>query len=105
MAELRFSALKEVFSREPVEVELPKGPVSSYFSENVFDKLKMERYLSREAYRAVVTAIDEGTPITRPIADQVATGMQAWAMERGVTHFTHWFHPLTDATAEKHDFL
>ncbi len=103
MAELRFSALKEVFSREPVEVDLPKGPVSSYFSENVFDKLKMERYLSREAYRAVVTAIDEGTPITRPIADQVATGMQAWAMERGVTHFTHWFHPLTDATAEKHD--
>jgi glutamine synthetase len=103
MAELRFSALKEVFSRGPVEVDLPKGPVSSYFSENVFDKLKMERYLSREAYRAVVTAIDEGTPITRPIADQVATGMQAWAMERGVTHFTHWFHPLTDATAEKHD--
>jgi glutamine synthetase len=103
MAELRFSALKEVFSREPVEVDLPKEPVSSYFSENVFDKLKMERYLSREAYRAVVTAIDEGTPITRPIADQVATGMQAWAMERGVTHFTHWFHPLTDATAEKHD--
>ncbi|HWR74902.1 MAG TPA: glutamine synthetase III [Bacteroidales bacterium] len=103
MAELRFSALKEVISREPVEVDLPKGPVSSYFSENVFDKLKMERYLSREAYRAVVTAIDEGTPITRPIADQVATGMQAWAMERGVTHFTHWFHPLTDATAEKHD--
>jgi len=103
MAELRFSALKEVFSREPVEVDLPKGPVSSYFSENVFDNIKMERYLSREAYRAVVTAIDEGTPITRPIADQVATGMQAWAMERGVTHFTHWFHPLTDATAEKHD--
>lgn len=103
MAELRFSALKEPFSREPVEVNLPKEPVSSYFSENVFDKLKMERYLSREAYRAVVTAIDEGTPITRPIADQVATGMQAWAMERGVTHFTHWFHPLTDATAEKHD--
>ena len=103
MAELRFSALKEVFSRGPVEVDLPKGPVSSYFSENVFDKLKMERYLSREAFRAVVTAIDEGTPITRPIADQVATGMQAWAMERGVTHFTHWFHPLTDATAEKHD--
>ena len=50
-----------------------------------------------------MTAVDEGTPITRQIADQVATGMQAWAMERGVTHFTHWFHPLTDATAEKHD--
>jgi glutamine synthetase len=103
MAELRFSALKELFTREPVEVAIPKENISSYFSENVFDKAKMERYLSREAFKAVVTAIDEGTPITRQIADQVATGMQAWAMERGVTHFTHWFHPLTDATAEKHD--
>ncbi len=103
MAELRFSALKELFTREPVEVSIPKANISSYFSENVFDKMKMERYLSREAFKAVVTAIDEGTPITRQIADQVATGMQAWAMERGVTHFTHWFHPLTDATAEKHD--
>ncbi|MCU0366357.1 MAG: glutamine synthetase III [Bacteroidales bacterium] len=103
MAELRFSALKELFTREPVEVLLPKETVSTYFAVNVFDKLKMERYLSKEAFRAVMTAIDEGTPITRQIADQVATGMQAWAMERGVTHFTHWFHPLTDATAEKHD--
>jgi len=103
MAELRFSALKELFSREPVEVSVPAAPVSTYFLENVFDKQKMERYLSREAYRAVMTAIDEGTPINRQIADQVATGMQAWALEHGVTHFTHWFHPLTDATAEKHD--
>ncbi len=103
MAELRFSALKELFNRETVEVLVPKENVSSYFSENVFDKVKMERYLSREAYKAVLTAIDEGTPITRQIADQVATGMQAWSMEHGVTHFTHWFHPLTDATAEKHD--
>ncbi|MDM8004148.1 MAG: glutamine synthetase III [Bacteroidota bacterium] len=103
MAELRFSALKELFSREPVEVSIPAEPVSVYFSDNVFDKRKMERFLSREAYRAVITAIDEGTQISRQIADQVATGMQAWAMEHGVTHFTHWFHPLTDATAEKHD--
>ena len=103
MAELRFSALKELFSRETVEAGVPSEPVSTYFSENVFDKRKMERYLSREAYRAVMTAIDEGTQINRQIADQVATGMQAWAMERGATHFTHWFHPLTDATAEKHD--
>lgn len=103
MAELRFSALKELFTREPVEVLLPKETVSAYFAINVFDNHKMERYLSREAFRAVMTAIDEGTPINRQIADQVATGMQAWAMERGVTHFTHWFHPLTDATAEKHD--
>lgn len=105
MAELRFSALKEVFSRDLVDFNLPKEPVSTYYSENVFDKEKMERYLTREAYKAVITAIDEGTPMTRQIADQVATGMQAWAMEQGVTHFTHWFHPLTDATAEKHDSL
>jgi glutamine synthetase len=63
----------------------------------------MERFLSPEAYRAVITAIDEGTQISRQIADQVATGMQAWAMEHGVHTFTHRFHPLTDATAEKHD--
>jgi glutamine synthetase len=103
MAELRFSALKELFNREPVDVDVPAEPVSAYFSRNVFDKQKMERFLSREAYRAVMTAIDEGTPMNRQIADQVATGMQAWAMEHGVTHFTHWFHPLTDTTAEKHD--
>ncbi len=103
MAELRFSALKELFNRDPVEAAIPAAPVSTYFSENVFDKRKMERFLSREAYKAVITAIEEGTQINRQIADQVATGMQAWAMEHGVTHFTHWFHPLTDATAEKHD--
>jgi glutamine synthetase len=103
MAELRFSALKELFNREAVEVSVPAEPVSTYFSMNVFDRQKMERFLSREAYRGVVTAIEEGTQISRQIADQVATGMQAWAMEHGVTHFTHWFHPLTDATAEKHD--
>ncbi|HCM60679.1 MAG TPA: glutamine synthetase type III [Bacteroidales bacterium] len=103
MAELRFSALKELFNREAVEVSVPAEPVSTYFSKNVFDRQKMERFLSREAYRAVITAIEEGTQISRQIADQVATGMQAWAMEHGVTHFTHWFHPLTDNTAEKHD--
>jgi glutamine synthetase len=84
MAELRFSALKELFSREPVEVSIPAEPVSTYFSDNVFDKRKMERFLSREAYKAVITAIDEGTPISRQIADQVATGMQAWAMEHEI---------------------
>jgi len=65
MAELRFSALKELFNREPVEVSVPAAPVSTYFSEYVFDKQKMERFLSREAYRAVITAIEEGTQITR----------------------------------------
>lgn len=103
MAELRFSALRELFGRKPVEVDLPDESVSEYFAVNVFDTSKMESYLTREAFRAVRTAIDEGTPITRQIADQVATGLRAWAMEKGVTHYTHWFHPLTDATAEKHD--
>jgi len=103
MAELRFSAVKELFGRTPLEVKLPQENISQYFGINVFDRPKMEKYVAYEAFKAVKKAIEEGTSITRPIADQVATGMRAWAMERGATHFTHWFHPLTDATAEKHD--
>jgi glutamine synthetase len=103
MAELRFSALKEVFHREPVEVETPSKVVSEYYGVNVFDLSKMEQYLSKEAYKKVKRAIDEGKSLDRPTADQVATGLKAWAMDRGATHYTHWFHPLTDGTAEKHD--
>lgn len=103
MAELRFSALREVFNREPVEVNKPSAIVSEYFGENVFDLPKMERYLSKEAYKVVKRAINEGKSLNRIEADQVATGLKAWAIERGATHYTHWFHPLTDGTAEKHD--
>jgi len=103
MAELRFSALRDVFDRKPLEVEPPSKIISDFYGKNVFDLPKMERYLPKEAYKAVKTAIETGIPITRQIADQVATGLKAWAMEKGVTHYTHWFHPLTDATAEKHD--
>jgi len=103
MAELRFSALREVISRQPIKPEMPKEKVSEYFGVNVFDLPKMERYLPRETYRSVKEAIDRGISISREVADKVATGMKAWAIERGVTHYTHWFHPLTDATAEKHD--
>jgi glutamine synthetase len=103
MAELRFSALREVFTRKPLEIEPPKGVLSDFFGTNVFDLPKMERYLPKEAYKAVKTAIETGTSINRQIADQVATGLKAWALEKGATHYTHWFHPLTDATAEKHD--
>ncbi len=103
MAELRFSALREVFSRQPVEVTTPSKIVSDYFGENVFDLPKMERYLSKEAYKAVKRAINEGKSLTRHEADQVATGLKSWATGRGATHYTHWFHPLTDGTAEKHD--
>ncbi len=103
MAELRFSALKEVFNREPIEVETPSKIVSDYFGINVFDLAKMEHYLSKEAYKKVKRAIDEGKSLDRPTAEQVATGLKAWAITRGATHYTHWFHPLTDGTAEKHD--
>jgi glutamine synthetase len=103
MAELRFSALREVFNREPVEVETPSKLVSEYFCEDVFDLHKMEHYLSKDAFKVVRHAIEEGKSLNRQEADQVATGLKAWAMERGATHFTHWFHPLTDGTAEKHD--
>jgi glutamine synthetase len=103
MAELRFSALREVFNRKPLEEDFPTGNISEFFGINVFDLPKMERYLPSEAYKAVEKAIVTGTSIDRQIADQVATGLKAWALEKGATHYTHWFHPLTDATAEKHD--
>jgi len=103
MAELRFSALREVFSRGPVEVTTPSKIVSDYYGENVFDLPKMERFLSKEAYKVVKRAINEGKSLTRQEADQVATGLKAWAIGKGATHYTHWFHPLTDGTAEKHD--
>ncbi len=103
MAELRFSALREVFNRDIVEFEKPSRIISDYFGVDVFDLHKMEHYLSKEAFKKVKKAITEGKSLTRQDADQVAIGLKAWAMERGVTHFTHWFHPLTDGTAEKHD--
>jgi glutamine synthetase len=103
MAELRFSALKEVFSREPVKNSFPAKNISEFFGVNVFDLHKMEHYLSKEAYKVVKKAIEEGKSLTRAEANNVAVGLKAWALERGATHFTHWFHPLTDGTAEKHD--
>lgn len=103
MATLRFKALEELFGRMPIEIELPSKNVSEYFGENVFDLPKMERFLSKEAYKVVKRAINEGKSLSRIEADQVATGLKAWAMGRGATHYTHWFHPLTDGTAEKHD--
>jgi glutamine synthetase len=103
MAELRFSALKEVFKREPIVSVPPSKDVSKYFNSNVFDLHKMEHYLSKEAFKVIKRAISEGKSLTRQEADQVAIGLKAWALEKGATHFTHWFHPLTDGTAEKHD--
>jgi glutamine synthetase len=103
MAELRFNALKEVFDRVPVKTETPAKNVSKYFGIDVFNLHKMEHYLSMDAFKVVKRAIEEGKSLTRKEADQVAIGLKSWALERGATHYTHWFHPLTDGTAEKHD--
>ena len=103
MAELRFKALEEVFSRQPKEVIFPSNEISDFFGSKVFDRPKMEKYLNREAYKGVIKAVETSTSIDRKMADEVAVGMKAWAIEVGATHYTHWFHPLTDGTAEKHD--
>ena len=103
MADLRFNALKELFNRTPVETATPEKNVSKYFGIDVFNLHKMEHYLSKDAFKLVKHAIEEGKSLTRREADQVAIGLKAWALERGATHYTHWFHPLTDGTAEKHD--
>ena len=86
-----------------MEVSLPSQRISEYFGCNVFNDEAMRKYLSAEAYRSIRNSIEEGAKIERAIADQVAASMQAWAIGRGATHFTHWFQPLTGATAEKHD--
>jgi glutamine synthetase len=103
MATIRFKALQELFSRQAQPIEYPSYRASDYFGVNVFDMSKMNKYLSKEAYKSVAKAMKEGTGIDRKVADQVASGMKEWAISRGATHYTHWFHPLTDATAEKHD--
>lgn len=103
MSTVRFKAIDEVLKRQPIHVELPAVKTSRYFGENVFDIRKMQEYLSKEAYNNVLEAIEKGIKIERQHANQVASGMKAWAIDRGATHYTHWFHPLTGTTAEKHD--
>lgn len=103
MAFHRFKALETVLSRIPVEVALPSNKVSEFFGENVFGIDAMCEYLSEEAFNSVLAAMEQGTRIDRKMADQVAASMKAWASSKGATHYTHWFQPLTGATAEKHD--
>ncbi|MAU26876.1 MAG: glutamine synthetase type III [Muricauda sp.] len=102
MSKIRFDALTESHKRTPITIE-EKGKRSELFAKNVFNDEKMLQYLSREAYKKVKDAIFSGKKIDRKIADQVAEGMKAWALSMGATHYTHWFQPLTGATAEKHD--
>jgi len=103
MSTLRFKAVKEAYNRKAVIVDEPLERPSEYYSRNVFNREKMFKYLPKKTYDALVNAIDNGTPLSRDLADSVAAGMKKWALEMGATHYTHWFHPLTDGTAEKHD--
>lgn len=99
----RFNAVEKASNRKAVEAFTPNQKVSEYYGENVFNRKAMKKYLSKETYKALTHSIDNGTPIDREIANHVAAGMRMWALEKGVTHYTHWFQPLTDGTAEKHD--
>ena len=103
MSSFRKRALDEFSGHKAERFYLENAPVSQYFGQNVFDVEKMRRYLSAEAFDAVQLAINDGVKIDRGVANQIASGMKAWAIKRGATHYTHWFHPLTDATAEKHE--
>ncbi len=102
MARLRFQALTDASNRKPVEV-IESIKRSELFGQNVFNENTMRQYLTKDAFKGVMSAIDDGTKIDRKIANQVASAMKEWALSKGVTHYTHWFQPLTGATAEKHD--
>ena len=102
MATLRFQALDKATSRKPVSFE-ETARKSEIFASNVFNDKSMRQFLTPDAYKAVKSAIELGTKIDRKIADYVAMGMKEWALSKGVTHYTHWFQPLTGTTAEKHD--
>lgn len=102
MSTLRFYAIKETLNRKPVTIE-EKERRSNLFGKNVFNEHAMRQYLTKEAYNAVMNAHEFGAKIPRELADHISTGMKEWAISKGVTHYTHWFQPLTGATAEKHD--
>ena len=101
----RFDLVKESFEKKSVPAEIPAGKTSEYFGELVFDRKKMCKYLDAGSLHALLDCIEGGHALDRKTADGVARGMKEWAMEHGVTHVTHWFQPLTEGTAEKHDSL
>ncbi len=103
MPTLRFKALEDVLSRKPKHIDLPSNKISDFFGEYVFNQMVMREFLPEKAYKSVMASINHGTRIEREIADQVASAMKDWAISKGATHYTHWFQPLTGATAEKHD--
>ena len=103
MSKLRFNVVESAFAKKPAEVVSPEAKVSEYFGMQVFNREKMFKYLPEKAYERLIDCIDNNTPLDRETANAVANGMKKWALERGATHYTHWFHPLTEGTAEKHD--
>ncbi len=102
MSSVRFNALKETVNRKPIEI-FETERKSEIFGRNVFNEHAMRQYMTKEAYESVMNAIEFGTKIDRKIANQVAAAMKDWALSKNATHYTHWFQPLTGATAEKHD--
>ncbi|PKP32090.1 MAG: glutamine synthetase type III [Bacteroidetes bacterium HGW-Bacteroidetes-16] len=103
MSNFRFTALEKTLNR-PIGIVVPPSlKVSDYYGSMTFNSQTMKEYLTDEAYKVVMSAIEKGTRIDRKITDQIASAMKAWALNRGVSHYTHWFHPLTGSTAEKHD--
>ncbi|NDV83590.1 glutamine synthetase III [Bacteroides sp. 51] len=103
MSKLRFRVVETAFKKKAIEVPTPAERPSEYFAKYVFNRSKMFKYLPSKVYEKLVDAIDNGSTLDRSIAADVAAGMKKWAMEMGVTHYTHWFHPLTEGSAEKHD--
>lgn len=103
MSKLRFRVVETAFKKRAAEVPTPAERPSDYFGQNVFNRAKMFKYLPEKAYERITDCIDNGAPLDRETADIVAAGMKKWAIGMGATHYTHWFHPLTEGTAEKHD--
>ncbi|MDE6557067.1 MAG: glutamine synthetase III, partial [Duncaniella sp.] len=103
MSSLRFKVVEEASNRKPVAVDIPKERPQQYYASKVFNRATMFKYLPIETYKALINAIDNKEPISRKVADSVAEGMKQWATDNGARHYTHWFQPLTETTAEKHD--
>ena len=103
MSKLRFRVVEEAYNRKAINVEIPTERPNQYYGKYVFNRQKMAQYLPQNVYEALVNAIDNKESLSRDIADSVAEGMKRWAIDNGARHYSHWFHPLTDGTAEKHD--
>jgi len=103
MSELRFKAVEEAYKKKAVTVATPDQLTSEYYGKQVFNKVQMDKYLAKETLDALIAVIEKGETLDRELANHIAAGMKMWALERGATHYTHWFQPLTEGTAEKHD--